>query len=49
MHAHDIAVTHIVHLKDPAVLDIAMHDARDDGVQVVALHDGFPSLWSYRA
>ena len=44
MHAHDIAVTRITHLKDPAVLDVAMHDARDDGVQVVALHGGFPSL-----
>ena len=44
MHAHDIAVTRITHLKDPAVLDVAMHDARDDGVQVVALHGGVPSL-----
>ena len=44
MHAHDIAVTRIVHLKDPAVLDVAMHDSRDDGVQVVALHGGVPSL-----
>ncbi len=44
MHAHDIAVTRIVHLKDPAVLDVAMHDSRDDGVQVVALHGRVPSL-----
>ena len=41
---HHRAVTRIVHLKDPAVLDVAMHDARDDGVQVVALHGGVPSL-----